>query len=70
MVGVDNDGVTDDGAPAPGPDERDLDLLDGSWEQRYYRGETRRRDWTNINLGLSLVILMAILVPIILVVAR
>ncbi len=69
MASVDNDGATDDG-PDLGPDERDLDLLDGTWEQRYYRGQTRQRDWTSINIGLSLVILMAIIIPAILVFTR
>jgi hypothetical protein len=59
----------DDG-PDLGPDERDRDLMDGTWEQRYYAGRTRTRDWRAVTIGLSLLVLMAIVVPSILVVTQ
>lgn len=60
----------DDFGVALGPDERDADLLDGSWEQRYYAGRTRQRDWQGITVGLSLLVLLGLLVPTILVVTQ
>ncbi len=53
-----------------GPDERDRDLLDGSWEQKYYSGTLRSRDWRSIGIGLSLLVLIAITVPMLLMVLR
>lgn len=62
--------AVDDDDKDLGPDERDLDLMDGSWEERYYRGLERRRDWRAIYLGISLLVLLAFLIPLILVVFR
>jgi hypothetical protein len=45
--------------PNLGPDERDRDLLDGSWEQDYYAGRVRTRDWNAVTIGISLLVLMA-----------
>jgi len=56
--------------PNLGPDERDRDLMDGSWEQRYYQGRTRKRDWTAIMTGLGLLVLLGMLLPAILVLLR
>ncbi|MEX0781181.1 MAG: hypothetical protein WD557_00915 [Dehalococcoidia bacterium] len=42
-----------------GPDERDLDLLDGTWEDDYYAGRVRTRDWRNITVAISLLIVVA-----------
>jgi hypothetical protein len=53
-----------------GPDERDRDLMDGTWEQKYYAGETRSRDWNAVYVGIALLFLIAIIVPAILVVSR
>lgn len=53
-----------------GPDERDLDLLDGSWEQQYYSGQLRQRDWQTILLGLALLALLAMLLPLVMVFLR
>jgi hypothetical protein len=53
-----------------GPDERDRDLLDGSWEQRYRAGGVRRRDWHSIGIGLGLLALLGITVPLVLTVLR
>jgi hypothetical protein len=64
MLGMDDDEQN------LGPDERDRDLMDGSWEDRYYRGLERRRDWRAIYLGISLLVLLAFLIPLILVVFR
>ncbi|MGI8926911.1 MAG: hypothetical protein ACR2HN_09740 [Tepidiformaceae bacterium] len=61
-LGREADAEADDG-PALGPDERDMDLLDGSWEQRYYSGRERGRDWSAIGTGLALLILAALLLP-------
>ena len=58
------------GGPNPGPDERDRDLMDGSWERRYYQGRTRKRDWTAIMTGLGLLVLLGMLLPAILVLFR
>ena len=39
--------------PDLGPDERDAVLMDGSWEQRYYAGQERQRDWTTVYAALA-----------------
>ncbi len=54
--------------PDLGPDERDLDLMDGTWEQQYYSGQLPRRDWNTIALGVALLIVIALLLPMLLVV--
>jgi hypothetical protein len=56
--------------PDLGPDEHDIDLLDGSWEQRYCRGEARGRDWNTIGIGIALLLLLAIVLPGILAITR
>lgn len=56
--------------PDLGPDERDLDLMDGSWEERYYRGRLQQRDWHSITIALSLLVLLALAVPAIVVFTR
>jgi hypothetical protein len=53
-----------------GPDERDRDLLDGSWESAYYGGRRRTRDWRAVQLGIALLIVMAIVIPSVLVFSR
>lgn len=53
-----------------GPDERDADLLDGTWEQRYYSGRARPRDWSGVYLGLALLIVLAFVLPMLLVFTR
>jgi hypothetical protein len=53
----------EDDEPDLGPDERDADLLDGSWEQRYYSGQDRRFDWNTIYVGLALLALLGIIIP-------
>lgn len=55
---------------APGPDERDQDLIDGSWEQRYYSGQHRQRNWGAIGLGVAIILVLAMVLPGILVVLR
>lgn len=55
---------------ASGPDDRDADLLDGSWEARYYAGQVRSRDWRAIGIGLSLLLLGAIVLPLVVVFSR
>lgn len=54
--------------PDLGPDERDLDLLDGSWEQQYYSGQLPRRDWNTIALGIALIVVIALILPMIIMV--
>lgn len=47
-----------------GPDERDRDLLDGSWEREYYSTERRpSRDWNTIGVGIALLLLMGMILP-------
>jgi hypothetical protein len=60
------DPSNDDDEPDLGPDERDADLMDGTWEQRYYAEPAARRDWQSIYVGIALLILMAMLIPLIL----
>ncbi len=50
-----------------GPDERDADLLDGSWEEAYYAGRVRRRDWSSIGVAIALLFLLGLLLPTLLV---
>ncbi|MEO6398379.1 MAG: hypothetical protein ABIP13_07910 [Tepidiformaceae bacterium] len=62
-------GADPDAEPGPslGPDERDMDLMDGSWEQRYYSGQERTRDWSTIGMAIALVVLVSLVVPMVLV---
>lgn len=53
--------------PDLGPDERDADLMDGSWEQRYYAGQQNKRDWSTVYTAVAILVLLAILVPTLLV---
>ena len=53
-----------------GPDARDRDLMDGSWEQRDYAGQMRRRDWHGVYVGLTLLVLLGLLIPGLVVVFR
>jgi hypothetical protein len=53
--------------PDLGPDERDLDLMDGTWEHEYYAGRVRTRDWNAITAGVALIVLVALAVPMFLV---
>lgn len=50
-----------------GPDERDLDLMDGSWEQEFYSGRAKSRDWGAITAGVALLVLIALVLPMFLV---
>lgn len=45
-----------------GPDERDSDLLDGSWEADYYSGRHRSRNWNAIMLGLAILVVLGLLI--------
>lgn len=53
-----------------GPDERDIDLLDGSWEQEYYSGRQKTRDWNAVFVAFAILIVAAMVVPMLLVFAR
>jgi len=69
-ISDEDDDIVDDEEweePDLGPDERDLDLLDGTWEQEYYSGRMNTRDWNGIITGVALVVLIAILLPMFLV---
>ena len=59
-----------DGDVAPGPDERDLDLMDGSWEEDYYSGNRRSLDWNAISVGLGILVLIGLVLPGLLVILR
>ena len=50
-----------------GPDERDRDLMDGSWEADYYSGRQKTRDWNAITIGVGLIVLIALVLPMFLV---
>ena len=65
----DNDGE-DEGGPDLGPDERDLDLLDGSWEQEYYSGRMKSRDWNAVLIGVAILVIASLVVPALLVFTR
>ena len=56
--------------PDLGPDERDSDLLDGSWEMRYYAGRVTQRDWTNVYIGIGILIVVSLVLPAVLVLTR
>lgn len=62
--------MDDSDEPNLGPDERDLDLIDGSWERRYYGGRVKHRDWTTIGVGLGLMALAGMVLPMLLVFLR
>ena len=54
-----------------GPDERDRDLLDGTWEQEYYAREQRpSRDWGAIGVGFAVLLLLAMILPTLLIALR
>ncbi|MCK6563581.1 MAG: hypothetical protein L6Q80_02390 [Dehalococcoidia bacterium] len=63
------DDVDEDG-PDLGPDERDRDLMDGTWEERYYSGRAKQRDWQSVYVGLALLALMGLVIPALVVVFR
>ena len=68
---IDEDAYFDDEEPDLGPDERDADILDGSWEQQYYtRRQPRRGDWEAVKVGVGLLIIIALVAPLLLVVFR
>lgn len=53
--------------PDLGPDERDRDLMDGTWEHEYYTGRMRTRDWNAVLAGIALLVVIALVLPMILV---
>ncbi len=65
-LGDDEDDDEDYG-PDLGPDERDMDLMDGTWEQRYYAGQQKTRDWGSVLVGVALLALLAMVLPMLLV---
>ena len=57
-----DDKIGEDREPL-GPDERDRDLLDGSWEQDYYAGRVSRRGWTGLGVGIAILFLLGLVLP-------
>ncbi len=60
----------DDTGPDLGPDERDRDLLNGSWEQEYYSGRQKVRDWNAVMVGVALLVVAAMVIPMLLAILR
>ncbi len=60
--------LADDDEPDLGPDERDRDLMDGTWEAERYSGRRKSRDWNAIVAGVALIVIIAMLLPMFLVV--
>ncbi len=58
----------DSDEPDLGPDERDSDLMDGTWEAEHYGGRRKSRDWNAIVAGIALFVIIAMLLPMLLVV--
>ncbi len=52
----------EDGGFAPGPDERDRDLMDGTWERRQESGKGGR-DWNTIGLAIGIIAVIAMVLP-------
>ena len=57
----------EDDIPDLGPDDRDRDLMDGSWEAEHYSGRRKTRDWSTITAGIALLIVIALVLPMLLV---
>lgn len=70
MDATPEDGGGDDLGPDLGPDERDRDLLDGSWEQEYYSGRQKTRDWNAVFVAFAILIVAGMVVPMLLAFAR
>jgi len=51
--------------PDLGPDERDRDLMDGTWERDYYGGKLKSVNWNAIVVAVSLLILAGLIVPLV-----
>lgn len=63
-LGLDEDEEwEDDVEDAPGPDERDMDLLDGTWEEKYYSQRGPGRDWNSIALAIGIIVIIAMVLP-------
>ena len=64
-----DDGPISLGAPGEpeegnlGPDEHDMDLMDGTWEEKYYSGRVRSFNWRAVTASLGVLVLIALLVP-------
>ena len=68
--GLQGEPIEIDGDVAPGPDERDMDLMDGSWEAQYNSGERRSIDWNAVSIGLGILVLIGLVLPGLLVILR
>ncbi len=60
----------DDATQDLGPDERDRDLLDGSWEAEYYSGRQKVRNWNAAMTGVALLVVAAMVIPTVLAILR
>ena len=40
--------------------------MDGSWEDSYYAGDVKERDWNSIIVGVSLIVLISLAIPMLL----
>lgn len=67
VIQLSEDEGDEDYGPDLGPDERDMDLMDGTWEQRYYAGQQKTRDWNSVLVGAALLALLAMTLPMLLV---
>lgn len=56
--------------PDLGPDERDMDLIDGTWEEKYYSRQLRTRNWQAVQVGVALLIVAGLVLPALLVFLR
>ena len=65
---AEDDGPIALGAPeewdelALGPDERDADLMDGTWEQKYYSGRLKSFNWQAIMVALGLLVAAGLII--------
>jgi hypothetical protein len=50
-----------------GPDDRDRDLMDGTWAQKYYSGKMKSRNWNAITAGVALVVVASLIIPMLMV---
>lgn len=50
-----------------GPDERDRDLLDGTWERKHYGGKARSFNWEAIYPWLAAILILSMVIPVVLV---
>ena len=52
-----------------GPDERDRDLIDGTWERKYYSGKLRQFNWAALYPWLAFILILSMVIPVVLIVS-